>query len=130
VSFPLDTGVFAIAELQFTWGSGASGKASADGPRPGAFKIGAWYDSDSFDDLQYDNQGVPLASPASNGIPASHHGNYSIYGVLNQMIWRSEDSKRNISVFVRPMFAPLEDRNLVSFSVNAELTGKARLQAR
>jgi len=129
VSFPLNTCVFAIAELQFTYGgSGASAKPSADGPLKGTYKIGAWYDSDSFDDLQYDDQGVPLASPASNGIPASHHGNYSIYGVLNQMIWSSkDDSKPNISVFVRPMFTTLEDRNLINFSVNAGLTVQAPL---
>ncbi len=129
VSFPLNTGIFAIAELQFTYGgSGASAKPSADGPLKGTYKIGAWYDSDSFDDLQYDDHGVPLASPASNGIPASHHGNYSIYGVLNQMIWSSkDDSKPNISVFVRPMFTTLEDRNLINFSVNAGLTVQAPL---
>jgi porin len=123
VSFPLNTGVLAIAEVQFTYGgSGASGKASADSPLPGAYKIGAWYDSDSFDDLQYDNEGIPLASPESDGIPASHRGNYSIYGVADQMIWRSKDgSSRTISVFVRPMFTTLEDRNLISFSANAGL---------
>ena len=123
VSFPLNTGVFAIAELEFTYGgSGASARPSADSPLPGAYKIGAWYDSDSFDDLQYDNEGVPLASPESDGIPARRHGNYSIYGVADQMIWRSkDDSNRNINVFVRPMFTTLEDRNLISFSANAGL---------
>jgi porin len=89
-----------------------------------------WYDSDSFDDLQYDDQGVPLASPASSGIPASRRGNHAIYGVLSQMIWRSKDSNRTISVFVRPMFAPLEDRNLINFSVNAGLTVKAPIAGR
>ncbi len=122
VSFPLNTGVFAIAELQFTYGaSGASAKPSADGPLPGTYKIGAWYDSDNFDDLQYDNEGVPLASPESDGIPASHHGNYSIYGVADQMIWRSSDPNRNINLFIRPMFTTLEDRNLISFSANGGL---------
>jgi porin len=123
VSFPLNTGVFAIAELEFTYGgSGASARLSADSPLPGAYKIGAWCDSDSFDDLQYDNEGVPLASPESDGIPARRHGNYSIYGVADQMIWRSkDDSNRNITVFIRPMFTTLEDRNLISFSADAGL---------
>ena len=35
VSFPLDTGTLAIAELQYALGSSASGKANADGPLPG-----------------------------------------------------------------------------------------------
>ena len=38
------------------------------------------------------------------------------------MIWRAEDPDRNINVFVRPMFTPLQDRNLITFSVNAGLT--------
>ena len=52
VSFPLNTGVFAIAELQYvTPGLGAPAKVTD------AYKIGAWYDSYNFDDQQYDNDG-------------------------------------------------------------------------
>ena len=93
-------------------------------PSRAPYKIGGWYDSyNNFDDRRYDNEGVPLASPASNGIAADHHGNYAFYGVVDQTIWRSkDDSNRNINVFIRPMFTPLQDRNLISFSVNAGLT--------
>ncbi len=124
VSFPLDTGVFAIAELQFAYGgSGASAKPSADSALPGVYKIGAWYDSDYFHDMQFDENRVRLASPASNGIPASHQGDYSIYGVVDQMIWRSKDDPgRNINIFARPMFTTLQDRNLISFSIDGGLT--------
>ncbi len=124
VSFPLNTGVLAIAELHFRFpGSGASAKANEDHSLPGTYKIGAWYDSYRFDDQQYDNMGVPLASPASNGIPAGHHGDFSIYALADQMIWRSKDDPdRNLNVFIRPMFTPLQDRNLISFSVDAGLT--------
>jgi len=53
----------------------------------------------------------------------SHHGNYSVYGVFDQMIWRSkDDSGRNINIFIRPMFTTLEDRNLINFSADAGLT--------
>ena len=123
VSFPLNTGVLAIAELQFMFPGSGAAEANGESPLPGAYKIGAWYDSYNFDDQQYDTMGVPLASPASNGIPATHHGNYSIYGVMDQMIWRSkDDSNRNLNFFIRPMFTPLQDRNLISFSVNTGLT--------
>jgi len=124
VSFPLNTGLLAIAELQFTFpGSDASAKANGEAPLPGTYKIGAWYDSGVFYDQQYDNAGAPLASPDSNGIPATHHGNYSIYAVADQTIWQSKDDpKRNLNLFVRPMFAPLQDRNLISFAVDAGLT--------
>jgi porin len=123
VSFPLNTGVFAISETQITWGSAASADASAEGLLPGLLKIGGWYDGYKFDDLQYDNEGVPLASPRSNGIPAVHHGNYAFYGGVDQTIWRSrDDANHNVNVFIRPMFTPLQDRNLISFSVDGGLT--------
>jgi porin len=123
VSFPLNTGTLAIAELQYAFGSGASGKASGDGPLPGNYKIGAWYDSYVFDDQRYDNTGLPLASPLSDGIPATHHGDFSVYGVMDQMIWRfKDDANRNLNFYMRPMFTPFQDRNLISFSVDAGLT--------
>ena len=131
VSFPLDTGTLAIAELQYAYGSGASGKPNADGPLPGVYKIGAWYDSYKFDDQQYDTMGVPLASPLSNGMPATHHGDFSLYGVMDQMIWRSKDNaNRSLNVFFRPMFTPYEDRNLVSASINAGFALHAPLPGR
>ena len=131
VSFPLDTGTLAIAELQYSFGSGGSGKANAGGPLPGNYKIGAWYDSYKFDDQQYDTIGLPLASPLSNGMPATHHGDFSLYGVMDQMIWRSMDNaNRSLNVFVRPMFTPYQDRNLVSASINAGFALHAPLPTR
>ena len=38
------------------------------------------------------------------------------------MIWRSKDPKRNVNLFVRPMFTTLQGRNLISFSVDGGLT--------
>lgn len=124
VSFPLNTGVLAIAELHFRFpGSDAAAKANDGNPLPGLYKIGFWYDSYKFDDLQTDTTGLPLASPASNGIPATHHGNYSIYALADQMIWRSKDDpNRNLNVFFRPMYTPLQDRNLISFGFDGGLT--------
>ena len=123
LDFPLNTGMLAIAELQYTFPAAApSGKPSANDPLPGAYKIGAWYDSENFDDQQVDIFGLPLASPESVGIAAKRPGNYSLYAVADQMIWRSSDPNRNVSLFLRPMFTTLEDRNAVAFSVNGGLT--------
>ena len=123
VSFPLNTGVLAIAELQYTFPAATpSGKPAAGGPLPGTYKIGAWWDSEDFDNQQYDNLGVPLASPEGNGMPAKKQGNYAIYAVADQTIWRSADPARNVSAFIRPMFTTLQDRNLIAFSVNGGLT--------
>ena len=98
---------------------------------PGVYKIGAWYDSYKFDDQQIDTLGLPLASPLSNGTPATSHGDFSLYGVMDQMIWRSKDNaSRSLNVFVRPMFTPYQDRNLVSASINAGFALHAPLPGR
>jgi porin len=131
VSFPLDTGTFAIGELQYAFGASAPGKTANDGPLPGNYKVGAWYDSYKFNDQQTDNQGIPLASPLSNGTPAAHHGNFSVYGVADQMIWRSkDDANRALTIFIRPMLTPYQDRNLVCASINAGLALHAPLPGR
>ena len=93
VSFPLNGGVLAIAELQFAYpGSGTLVKAGEDEPLARTYKIGVWYDSESFADLRYDNTGLSLASPAQQRDPASHRGDYAIYAVADQMIWRCRRS--------------------------------------
>ena len=123
VSFPLNTGVLAIAELQFTTPApDASGKQSDTGPFPGAYKIGAWWNSGNFDSQQTDAGGVPLASPQSNGIPAKTQGDFAVYAVADQVIWRAGDPSRFVSAFVRPTFTTLQDRNEIAFSVNGGLT--------
>jgi porin len=131
VSFPLDNGIFAIAELQYAFGSNASAKPNADGPLPGVYKIGAWYDSASFADLRYDTLGGSLASLSSDRIPAAHRGDFSLYAIADQAIWRSkDDASRTLNVFIRPMFAPFQDRNLVSASLNAGFALHAPLPGR
>jgi porin len=83
-------------------------------------RIGAWYDSETFADEFRDVNGVPLASPTSNGVPARDHGDYSLYAVADQMLWRDgSNPNRNVNAFARVMDAPQADRNLISFSANA-----------
>jgi porin len=122
-SFPLRGGALVIGELQYAYPALGqmvySGGASS---LSGTYKLGFWYDSESFDDLQFDNTGLSLANPASNAMPLLHHGDYSIYGVIDQMVWRStepEEADRTASVFLRAMGTPQADRNLVVFSMNA-----------
>ena len=123
LSFPLNGGVLAIAELQFSYpGSGTLVKANEEDPLARTYKIGVWYNSESFADLRYNSLGQPLANPANSQTPAAHQGNYAFYATLDQMIWRSSEADRNINVFIRPMFTPLQDRNVIDFSVNGGVT--------
>jgi len=123
VSFPLSGGVLVIAELQYSYpAAGTVVQAGETDALPGTYKIGVWYDSETFADQRFDNTGLSLADPASTGIPATHRGDYAIYAVVDQMIYRAKDSDQSVSIFVRPMVAPQQDRNLINFSINAGLT--------
>jgi porin len=118
LSFPLDRGVLVITELQFTYPAiGAMVYPGQGAPLGHTWRIGAWYDSESFDDLRFDTAGRSLASAASNGVPAPHKADWSVYAIDDQMIWRKADNpNRSISVFARAMGTPQSDRNLVTFS--------------
>ena len=124
VSFPLNGGVLAIAELQYSYpSSGTLVRADETEALARTYKIGIWYDSESFADQRFDNTGLSLANPAGTGIPQLHRGNYSIYAVADQLIWVDpRESDRTISLFGRAMGTPETDRNLIDFSLNFGLT--------
>ena len=131
--FNLNTGALFIAELQYTLNAPASGNTEQSSPTPGLpglYKFGGWFDSGNFPDQRYDNIGIPLASPASTGIPQMRRHNFSLYAVMDQMVWRpAPDSAKSVGVFARMMGSP-GDRNLIDFSVNAGVTLKAPLPGR
>lgn len=125
-SFPINGGALAIAELQYSFPAlGAMVYTGHSETLAGTYKLGFWYDTENFADLQYDNSGLSLADPAGSGVAAIHQGDYAFYAVMDQMIWRDptdEDGDRAISFFARLMGTPLEDRNLIDFSMNAGFT--------
>ncbi len=82
---------------------------------PGVYKLGVWYETADFADQHYglDALGnvVSLADPTVVD-PLNHQGNWGIYGVADQMVWRS--GKRSMNLFLRGGASP-SDRNLISF---------------
>ena len=132
-NFNMRTGALFIAEAQYALnqpGNGDMDSGQGQGGLPGVYKFGAWFDTASFPSQRYDNMGSSLASPNSNGIPQMIPRNASLYGVVDQMIWRPDpDGPRSVNVFVRAMSAP-DNRNLISFSVNAGVNLKAPLPTR
>ncbi len=122
--FPTNGGTLSFVELQYAYPAlGSMEMPGAGAPLGRTYKIGAWYDSEAFDDQRFDGAGLPLASPASSGEPLRHRGNYSVYAVADQMLWRQqEDPNRSLSVFSRVMGAPQADRNFLTFSANLGLT--------
>jgi porin len=133
-AFNLNTGALWMAELQYAINQPANGDmVSANAPPqglPGTYKVGFWYDSGAFPDQQFDTLGASLASPASNGIARMHQGNYSLYALADQMVWRPDpQGPQSLGVFARAEFAP-PDRNLISLGADAGFDLKAPLPGR
>ncbi len=120
--FNLNTGTLTIAEIQYATTMVAN--------LPGTYRLGGWYDSARFPDQRFDTSGLSLADPLSNQNPRLHQGNYSLYGVVDQMLW-TPDAKaaRSLNAFVRMMGTP-DDRNQIDFSVDAGLNLKAPFSGR
>ncbi|MDE3176230.1 MAG: carbohydrate porin [Pseudomonadota bacterium] len=122
VSFPVQ-GALAIAEAQFALGQGERELA-------GVYKLGGWYDSLGFADKRYNALGQRLASPAAVRAPLLHSGEFGLYAIGEQMVWRGAEKERTLSLFLRPVLAPQGDRNLVTFSLNGGLALRDPLPGR
>ena len=151
LAFRLGDPVFMIAEMVFRYNqshpdasqnnvqqegerAGASGDLSASEPSlnqqglPRSVKFGAWYIAGSFADPRFNAQDGLLA--ASGGQPLEHAGNFSAYGVFDQMIWRAAPGgDRGLSFFLRATGAP-SDRNLIDFYVDTGLAFKGLFDSR
>lgn len=115
-SFTLNGDLLAITEIAYS----VAPDQNASG-LPATYKLGAWYDSGKFPDEGKGENGLSLASPASNGIPRTHVNDFSIYAVVDQMIWRRPGSAGlGLAGFLRAMAAP-DDRNLFSYYVDGGL---------
>lgn len=109
--FSLNGGVFVIAELQV----GINQRENAAG-LPGMYKIGGWYNSNAFA-----NQSIGDGPPPP-GVPGAFVGNWSVYAVADQLVYRPAGAKSGgLGVFARAMGAP-GDRNQVAVFVDGGLT--------
>jgi porin len=85
-------------------------KASA--ALPTTYKLGAWYSTSRFADQRFDSGGGLLASPASTGQALQHTGDWAVYGIIDQMVWKREGTDdQGIGIFLQVMGGP-GDRNL------------------
>ena len=132
-NFNLRTGALFIAELQYALNQPSNGEMDYGNHTtglPGTYKLGVWVDTAPFPSQRFDNTGLSLADLNTTGVPQMLRNNFSIYGVVDQMVWRpADDSPRSVGVFARLMGAP-GDRNLINFSVNAGVVLKAPLPDR
>lgn len=114
VNFRLSDPAFLMGEFQWR-----RNRAKDDTGLATTLKIGGWYHLGQFADQQFTNNGMLLANPASNGMPLMHRGDYGIYGVIDQQLYRPPggDADSGISIFNRTAISP-SDRNLVNFEID------------
>ncbi len=86
----------------------------------GTIKLGAWYHFGLFYDNHFGFDGRSLADPLSSGAPLVHSGDYGVYGVIDQMLWRlpGNDPKKGVAAFIRMTGSP-SDRNLMDLYAEA-----------
>lgn len=84
-------GLFSINELWYK----LNREDNATG-LPGTYKIGGWLHTDTFSDKRYDDHGISLASPASDGHPRALDGNSGFYVVADQAVWHDKSDPKQI----------------------------------
>nr|WP_240161392.1 carbohydrate porin [Gluconacetobacter azotocaptans] len=127
--FNMGTGALLMTELQYAINPQPAdlSKATKDPGLPGVYKLGGFYDTALFPD--YGRGGAP-GGPNDTTMPRWDRGNWMVYGVVDQMVWRpSLNAARSLGLFVRAT-GNGGDRNLISFAIDAGLNLNAPFKGR
>jgi porin len=112
-TFSFTGGTLWMGEAQYAVNQGKDAQGLA-----GVYKLGFWYATAGFADQHFGLTGsgavVSLADPAAVAA-LDHRGNWGLYGVADQTVWRGEAASLNL--FLRGGASP-SDRNLLSFYVD------------
>jgi len=105
-AFRLNDHALTFGEIWYSPDPGASDAL------PTTYKLGAWYSTSHFADQRFDSAGGLLASPASTRRALQHTGDWAIYGIIDQMVWKRDGTEdQGIGIFLQVMAGP-GDRNL------------------
>ncbi|MGS0646550.1 carbohydrate porin [Komagataeibacter melomenusus] len=123
--FNMGTGALLITEIQYALNP--QGGVHHPG-LSGVYKLGGYYDTARFPDYRYNTQGQSLG--AEGGTPRWDQGNWLVYGIIDQLIWRpAPTASRALGLFVRAT-GNSGDRNIISFAIDAGLNLKAPFAGR
>lgn len=111
-TFSFGGGAFWLGELQYNVNQEKDSKGLA-----GSYKIGGWYHTGQFADQRFgvNEFGVVVPLALDPAFPLHRRGDWGMYGVIDQMLWRGENA--SASVFVRAGWVP-SDRNLESWYID------------
>lgn len=115
LAFRVNDPPWVIGQVRFNYDIDIGGR-----PLAGNFTPGAWKHYGSFDSQRFTAQGSSIADPDGSGIPAKLRGNYGIFAVIEQVLYRPPEVKDNtasasipgVTAFGRIAYSP-PDRNLI-----------------
>ena len=95
------------------------------GPLAGNFTPGGWYHCGTFDVQRFTAEGQSLADPSGSGVAAKLRGNFGLFAVLVQTLYRPPSttekgvsaSAPGVTAFARVAYSPA-DRNLIDLYVD------------
>jgi porin len=104
-----------IGQVRFDYDVDIGGRSLAGNVTPGG-----WKHYGDFDSQRFTAEGLSLADPSGSGIPAKLRGNYGIFAVIEQVLYRPPEVKDNttsasipgVTAFGRIAYSP-PDRNLI-----------------
>jgi porin len=117
LNFRMNDPAFIIGEAQFR-----TNQAKDDTGLARTLKLGGWTHLGLFNNQRYAIEGTLLADPASSGIAAQHRGDYGLYGIIDQQLYRPRGAPADggISVYGLASISP-SDRNLIDLQLNGGL---------
>jgi porin len=94
-------------------------------PLAGNITPGAWYHTGQFDDQRFTVQGVSIVDPSGTGIATKLRGNFGIFAVVEQTLYRPPSvtergvsaSLPGVTAFGRIAYSP-PDRNLIDLYID------------
>lgn len=116
LAFRVNDPAWVIGQIHFDYHVDIGGSTLA-----GNFTPGGWYHFGDFDSQRFTVEGFSLADPTGSGIPAKLNGNYGIYAVVEQALWRPPGTETEktvsasipgVTAFGRIAYSP-PDRNLI-----------------
>ncbi|MCP3469328.1 carbohydrate porin [Bradyrhizobium sp. CCGUVB1N3] len=115
LAFRVNDPPWLIGQVHFDYHLDIGGSSLA-----GNFTPGGWYHFGDFDSQRFTAEGLSIVDPTGSGIPAKLRGNYGIYAVVEQALWRPAGvaektvsaSLPGVTAFGRIAYSP-PDRNLI-----------------
>ena len=115
LAFRVNDAPWVIGQVRWDYDIDIAGR-----PLAGNFTPGGWYHTGQFDDQRFTAQGASIADSTGTGIAAKLRGNFGIFAVIEQTLYRPapvtekgvSNSLPGITAFGRIAYSP-PDRNLI-----------------